>query len=201
MLRQQFTALISVVVALGLGVGSPAFAQPKNSATTAAAQPKAVGSVTKITVHGKIVSVNRTKKLVTLEGPRGRKVTLKVLNPYNLKAAKVGEPVVVHYYEIVTIRKKKPGEKLPGVSLSEGIASAEPGQVPGAAIGRRVQLVVSVVAINQHNGTVTVKGPAGPAETVKARNPNNLKLLKVGDNLVVSLSQAVAISLDKEAKQ
>jgi hypothetical protein len=201
MIRQRLTVLIVAIMALGLGMGSAAFAQPTSISKTTATQPGSVTSATVITVHGKIVSVNRAKKLVTLDGPRGRKVTLKVQNPYNLHAAKVGEPVVVRFYEVVTIRKERPGEKVASASLKEGIATAVPGEVPGAVIGRRLQLVVSVVAIDQHNGMVTVKGPDGATEKVKARNPNNLQRLKVGDNLVVSLSQAVAISLDKEAKE
>ena len=68
--------------------------------------------------------------MVTIEGTGGRRLYLKVENPYNLDAAKVGEPVVAHFYEVVTIRKKKPGETVPSASLKEGIATAQPGQVP-----------------------------------------------------------------------
>ncbi len=187
--------LLSAVVVLALGHGSAAFAQPGG----APPQPESVRRATLITVHGKITAVDKAKRLVTLEGPRGRKVVLKVENPYNLQAAKVGEPVVVRYYEVATIRKKKPGEMVPRASVKEGIATAEPGQIPGAMGAREMQIVVSVVKIDGKNGTVTVKGPDGAVETVKARDPENLKRLKVGDELVVSLSQAVAVSLDKEA--
>jgi len=43
-----------------------------------------------------------------------------------------------------------------------------------------------------------VKGPDQAVETVKARDPKNLALLKVGNQLVVSLSRTVVISLDKQ---
>jgi hypothetical protein len=46
---------------------------------------------------------------------------------------------------------------------------------------------------------VIVKGPDGTVETVKARDPKNLKQLKVGDELVVSVYRAIAISLEKES--
>jgi hypothetical protein len=46
---------------------------------------------------------------------------------------------------------------------------------------------------------VTVKAADGTTQTVKARNPQNLKLLKVGDELVIGLYRAVAISLQKES--
>ena len=74
---------------------------------------------TVLTVHGKITAVDEATKQVTLEA-NGKKVTFQVENPYNLKNSKVGDPVVVRYYEIVSVRKKKKGEQVPSVSLSEG---------------------------------------------------------------------------------
>lgn len=196
-MTKQLIVICSAIVALGLGMNSGVFAQGKTAEQTAAPQPEGVGAATEIVVHGKIVSVDRAKKLVTLEGPRGRRVTLKVENPYNLQAAKVGEPVVGRFYEVVTIRKKKPGEVVPSVSIKRGLATAQPGQVPGAVAATQLQLVVSVTGIDKQRGTVTVKGPKGGVETVKAHNPANLNRIKVGDQLVVRLSRAVAISLEK----
>lgn len=186
------------------------------SASGAAAQPTAspspmaapvpvqehligVGSATVITVHGTVVSVKRAKKLVTLQGPSGKRVTLHVYNPYNLAAAKAGEPFVAKFYEIVTVRKKKAGESLPAASLVEGVASAQPGQTPGAAVGSRVQLVVTVDAINSDKGTVDVKGPDGKLETVSVVNPADLKQLKAGEQIVITLTNVVAIALEKES--
>jgi hypothetical protein len=191
--------LIAALVTLGLGLNRGASAQ-SGQATEASppASPEAVRSITVVTLHGKIVEVNKAKKLVTLEGPEGRKVTLKVENPYNLRAAKVGEPVVTRFYEVVTIRKKKPDETVQSASLKEGIATAKPGGVPGAVAEQQASLLVSVVAIDEANGSVTVKAPDGTVERVKARDPKNLKQLKVGDELVVTLARAIAISLEKD---
>jgi len=66
-------------------------------------------------------------------------------------------------------------------------------------VGRQLSVVVSVVAVDEANGTVTVKDPDGTVETVKARDPKNLKVFKVGDELLVSLSRAIAISLARES--
>jgi len=192
--------LIAGLVTLGLGLNHDVSGQSGQSTEASPpASPEAVRSGTVLTVHGKIVEVNKAKKLVTLEGPEGRKVTLKVENPYNLKAAKVGEPVVTRFYEVVTIRKKKPNEIVPSASLKEGIATAKPGGVPGAVGEQQASLLVSIVAIDETNGSVTVKGPDGTVEKVKARDPKNLKQLKVGDELVITLARAIAISLEKES--
>jgi hypothetical protein len=194
--------LLSAIAALGLGLGINygALAQEASSAATPApAKTEGVVAATVITVHGKIVKVNKARKEVTLEGPEGNRVTVDVRNPYNLSAAKVGAPFVARYYEIVTIRKKKPGENVPSASISGGIATAKPGGVPGATGEMHVGLLLTVDAIDETNGTVTVKAADGTVETVKPRNAKNLKRLKVGDQLVIGISRAIAISLEKES--
>jgi len=59
---------------------------------------KAVRPITVTTIYGKIIEVDRSNKLVKLEGLQGKKITLKVENPYNLKATKVGGPMVTRFY-------------------------------------------------------------------------------------------------------
>jgi len=193
-------SLVAGLVVIGLALSNAASAQSgQATGASPSGSVEAVRSITVITVHGKIAEVDKARKQIVLEGLEGQKVTLRVNNPYNLKAAKVGEPVVTRFYEVVTIRKKKPGEVVPSASLKEGIATAKPGGVPGAVAEQQASLLVSVAAIDEANGTVTIKAPDGTVEKVKARDPKNLKQLKVGDDLVVTLDRAIAISLDKES--
>lgn len=199
MIARKISLIVGFVV-IGLALNKAASAQSEQA--TGVSPPgsvEAVRSITVITVHGKIAEVDKAKKQVVLEGPEGRKVTLAVNNPYNLNAAKVGAPVVTRFYEVVTIRKKKPGEVVPSVSLKEGVATAKPGGLPGAVGEQQASVLVSVAAIDEANGTVTIKAPDGTVEKVKARDPKNLRQLKVGDDLVVTLDRAIAISLDKES--
>lgn len=199
MIARKISLIVGFVV-IGLALNKAASAQSEQA--TGVSPPgsvEAVRSITVITVHGKIAEVDKAKKQVVLEGPEGRKVTLAVNNPYNLNAAKVGAPVVTRFYEVVTIRKKRPGEVIPSVSLKEGVATAKPGGLPGAVGEQQASVLVSVAAIDEANGTVTIKAPDGTVEKVKARDPKNLRQLKVGDDLVVTLDRAIAISLDKES--
>jgi hypothetical protein len=199
MIGRKISLIVGFIV-IGLALNKAASAQ--SGQATGASPPgnlEAVRSITVITVHGKIAEVDKANKQVVLEGPEGKKVTLRVNNPYNLKAAKVGESVVTRFYEVVTVRKKKPDEVVPSASLKEGIATAKPGGVPGAVAEQQASVLVSVAAIDEANGTVTIKAPDGTVEKVKARDPKNLKQLKVGDDLVVTLDRAIAISLDKES--
>jgi hypothetical protein len=74
----------------------------------------------------------------------------------------------------VAWRVRKPAEGAPAgdVQAEAAGACAEPGQKPAGAVRRAIDLA---------NGTVTLKGPQGNGETIKARKPDHLKKLKVGD--------------------
>ena len=185
--------LLSTILILGLGFSYGASAQSAEPEST----PAEVGTAAVVNFRGKIVDVDTAKSLVTLEGPEGRRVTFTVRNPDNLKAAKVGEPFSARYYDVVTIRKKEPGENIKDATTA-GVWTTNPLGVPGGSRAEQSTLVVTVEAIDEANGTVTVKAADGTTTTVKARNPENLKLLKAGDQLVIVQYQAVALSLQKE---
>ncbi len=114
---------------------SPITTEPSVAAAPSQDHLAGIGSATVVTIHGKIVSVDRAKMLVTLEGPHGKTVTVHVYDQSNLAAVKRGESFVARFYEVVTIRKKLPGESIPSASLQEGIVSAARGQAPSAVLG------------------------------------------------------------------
>ena len=60
-------------------------------------------------------------------------------------------------------------------------------------------MTVTIVEIDKKAGTVTIKGPEGNTETVKARDPKNLEGVKVGDLVEMTYTRALAIALDKSA--
>jgi hypothetical protein len=199
MMNKRRGLLLFAILVLGLRSNYVWAQEGSPAAAATQAKTEGVSYGTVMTVHGKIVKVNRARKQVTLGLPGGQEVTVDVRNPYNLNAAKAGEPFVVRYYEVVTIRKKKPGESVPSASLKGGVATAKPGGTPGAVSEIHARILVTVDAIDEANGTVTIKAPDGTVETVKPRNPQNLKRIKVGDELVINFSRAIAITLEKES--
>ena len=193
------SVLAALILIFGVGLSSTvASAQANATASAGAANSEGIRSATVLTIHGTVTAVDKAEKLVTIQVPDGRKYTLKVDNPYNLDAANVGAGVVVRYYEVVSVRKKKPGESLPTLSVKGGIVTAEAGGLPGAVAEEHLNAVVSVVQVDKASGTVTIKGADGSIETAKANNPKILSHLKAGDDLVITTSRATAISLDKE---
>lgn len=194
-------SIVPAVILIVFGVGmSPAMALAQADTTAGTVNAQGIRAATVLTIHGTVTAVDKGERLVTVQVPNGKTFTLKVDNPYNLNAAKVGAGLVVRYYEAVSVRKEKPGESLPSLSLTNGVVTAKEGGVPGAVAEEHKNAVVSVIQVDKASGTVTIKGADGSVETVKANDPRNLSNLKAGDELVITASRATAISLDKEPK-
>jgi hypothetical protein len=83
--------------------------------------------------------------------------------------------------------------------VQESRVSSKPGETPAGAIGREITVTGTITAIDQKAQTVTLRGPKGNTETIKAKDPKNLQAVKVGDLVEITYSQAFAISLDKPA--
>ena len=105
------------------------------------------------------------------------------------------------YMEALAFQIKKPGTATPGTTVQESRVGSKPGETPAGAIGREVTVTATITAINKKAETVTIKGPRGNTETIKAKDPKNLDLVKVGDLVEITYAQALAVSLDKPAKK
>jgi Cu/Ag efflux protein CusF len=190
-------AIMSIVVALLI---SAPVSYGQTPATTPAEKKPAVGEVKAVRVQGTIAAVDKDAKTITLKGPKGRTVTLDVQDPQKLEIVKVGDPVVATYYEAVAVEVKKAGSATPGVTVQESRVTSKPGENPAGAVGRQVTLVGTITAIDRKAPSVTVKGPQGRTETVKVKDANNLKDVKVGDMVELTYAQALVVALDKPKK-
>ena len=202
------TTMTAVLIASSMLLTQSAFAQstttsaPAEKAPAPAEKPpvrgKGEASVTK--VRGTVEAIDKDAGTVTLKGPK-RSITIEVNDKSKLDQIKVGDPVVAAYIEAVAWRVMKAGSgAAPGVSTTETRVSSKPGETPAGAIGREVTATVTITAIDKKAHTVTVKGPRGGTETIKAKDPKNLEGLKVGDLVEITYTQALAVSLDKSGK-
>ncbi|HXJ81773.1 MAG TPA: hypothetical protein VMS64_24210 [Candidatus Methylomirabilis sp.] len=206
-------ALVIAVVVPGAALGAdpaeaPTVAQAKTDQGTApspgaaanqGASPK-MQEARLVTVRGTVEAIDKDKQTVTLKGPK-RSLTLHVRDPKKLDAIKVGDPVVGKYYESLMIEVKKPGEATPGVTAQQAVATSKPGETPAGVVGERVTVTATIVGIDKKAHTATIKGPEGNTVTVKARDPKNLDKVKVGDNVEITYTEALAISIDKPVKK
>jgi hypothetical protein len=148
-----------------------------------------------------ITAVDRSQRQVTLRDESGGEFVVEATDAVrNFDQIQVGDEVVVAYTEALAWQVKPAGEGAPGLSTDEGVTRAKPGEKPAGAVGRSVTITATITAIDLAAGTVTLTGPGGNSRTIKARDPNNLKKVKVGDLVDITYSEALAVSVQPVGK-
>lgn len=155
-----------------------------------------------VTVKATVQAIDQRTRQMTLRTEHGDTVTFTVdKRVKRLNEVHVGDVVAANYYISIAGELRAPTaeeEKNPAVVVA-GQAKAPQGTEPAAGALRVFRLVTTVQAIDLANQTVTLRGPLGNDVTIRARKPENLKLMRVGDTIVVTYTEALAISLEKVA--
>ncbi|MGA8031205.1 MAG: hypothetical protein WCB48_02335, partial [Casimicrobiaceae bacterium] len=80
-----------------------------------------------------------------------------------------------------------------------GAVTAKPGEAPAAVGGRQVTVVGDVVGLDPATQTVTVRGPHRTVE-LDVRDPEQFKLIALGDQIEATYTEAVAVSVTPAKK-
>ena len=83
------------------------------------------------------------------------------------------------------------------LTVLEGMAKAPADTSPGAGGLRQIRAVVTVKDIDLERNLVTIKGPMGRYLTLRPLYPERLKLVKVDDTVIVTYTEALAVSVEK----
>ena len=141
--------------------------------------------------------IDLQKRVLTLKDPEGNVFDVTVSEEAgNLTQVKVGDQVLVKYYESIAIRLVKPGKGVAAVQETE----AKQGVKPSGMAGRRVTLIATIKTIDEKKQMVTLM-TEGKTVTVKAENPTNFEKVKVGDEVEITYTEALAISFEKAKKE
>lgn len=179
-----------LVLATGAGCAKPAL--------EATREPISVEREQVSTATATVESIDQKTRMVTLRGSDGRTTTFRAGDEVrNLAQVKAGDQVVATYYEAIAAEVRKPTaeEQANPTAILEAAGRAPLGALPGAAGARVLRLVATITAIDTATDHVTLTGPEGRSLTLKARDPRNLALVKVGDPVVITYTEAVALSV------
>ena len=175
---------------------------------TAVAQPAPVSTekvqsisatVDKIDAKTRTIELRKDKEVQSIQVPPEVR---------NFDKIKVGDEVVVTYYEGLAAEFKKKGESKPvGVlDASTGTARMPEGSgKPGAAVGNRINTTVTIESVDTKTHSVTFIGPSGMSRTVDVVDPKAQKFiaeLKQGDEVELTYVEALAVTVaQKRAKK
>ena len=76
---------------------------------------------------------------------------------------------------------------------------ANPGKKLSGVVGAQVTITAKVESISPDKTSVTLKTADGKLQAVKVQDKKNLKNVKVGDDVVVTLTESLAVAV-KPAK-
>jgi Cu/Ag efflux protein CusF len=185
-----------------LGALGPAVAAQPAAAESQMMVASAPGKAMLAQTHKVVATVEAidvAKRQVTLKGPKGKVKTMEVgPDVRNLEQVKVGDRVVVAYLEALSLSLMKDGKELPSSSATTDGARAAAGERPGGIVGEQVKVTANVVGVNAKTHMVTLRGPNQTVD-LHVADPQQLKLIKVGDQVEALYTQALAVSVEPAA--
>jgi len=151
-----------------------------------------------VIVTALVEAINHETREVTLRGPEGDSVSFVASEEArNLPQVKAGDIVMAEYTQSMSIEVFANDGSAPGAGEMTIAGRSEEGEMPGLAAIDAVVVTATVEEINIEANTFKLKGPAGEIREYEARNPENLKKAAVGDLVVITYSEAIAISVEK----
>ncbi len=177
-----------------LATGRPAQPQATPGPPAGSQDKPGVVIVETTEIKAKVDAVDQAKRLVTLTGPKGNTVTVKVgPEVKNLPQVKPGDTLTVRYLESVALFVRKSGEP-PAATETAGVEVAPRGQKPAGMMVETREVTATVEAIDQAKRLVTLKGPEGKSRTIKVDpRVKRLQDVKKGDQVVVRHTEGLAI--------
>jgi len=195
--------ILSAVLALVLVVVFAQFALAQEADTKAKAAKKTAqkpGAVAVETVSTAAVvdAIDTAKRTITLKSADGKTQTFK-LGPEvkNFDQIKVGDKVKATYAESIAVFVRKSNEK-PSADEIQTVQVAPKGAKPGILMTDTFEVTAKVEKIDYKKRTITLKGPEGNLKTFSVdKSVKNFKNIKTGDEVVMKITEAMALYVEK----
>jgi len=166
--------------------------------TTATTDKPSMSASQTVTVSALVEAINHETREVTLRGPEGEAVSFVASEEArNLDQVSVGDVVIAEYIESISVEVFANDGTEPGVGELMATGRTEKGEMPGAVAMDSIVITATVEEINIEANTFKLKGPNGEINEYTARDPENLKKADVGDLVVITMTEAVALSVEK----
>jgi len=178
--------------------GALAGSMPLLAGSAVAAQSRTIeGESISVTVT--IEAIEQSTRTLTVKDNKGIYETIQA--PPEMKRfseLKVGDKITARYYDNVVVRLKKPGEA--AVDVDSSALTRGQGKGPAGTAALQRTITVTVTAMDPKTSAVTVKGPNGYNYSRKVADKKTFGQLKVGDQLDMTWTEAVLISVDPPKK-
>ena len=154
-----------------------------------------------VTVQATVEAIDSANRMVTLKDRRGRIVDLKIGEEVDkLPQVKAGDKVVARYYEPSAVEIRLAGEPQ-GMMVTKAVAAAKSEGEPAGVVRNQKTVTGAVEEIDHARTHFTINGPDSRFIKIYVASPKYLRNVKVGDQLIVTYIEALAISLEKAGQK
>jgi len=164
------------------------------------AEPRGGGRAVAILMDAQVTAIDYETREVSLRGPFGNIVTLTAGDHIErFENIAVDDIVATTYIASLVGELREPTEEEianPWVEI-DGAATATPESEPGAIVGRMIRAVCSIEGMNRLTGSVTVLDSRGKYHVISDVDPEEMEGVTLGDTIVLTYSEAMAITLEK----
>jgi len=187
---------------LSLAVVSFWACSSQKSAENAAppAPPPQFETADTVTAQAHVLSVDKANRMATLKRDTGDTVVVAVgPEVKNFDQLAAGDVIDTRYIDKLTVRVEPAGAM--SASTSSSMTTAKPGDKPGVTAQSTSETKTTIAAIDTTAGTATLTGPAGNSMVVTPADRDILTKVKVGDIVVFTHTEDVAVSVMKSKKK
>jgi len=185
---------VTIAIALVLGFSSTAALLAGDE--SAAGKKPSISATQKVQLTTVVEAIDLETRLLTLKGPEGNTRTLSVSEEtHNLEMVEVGDQVNVEYVQHMSIEVLANDGTQPGTGTMTAVAHNKEDQAPGGMEMETTVITATVEEINLEASTFKLKMPGGEIRDFEAVNPDNLRKAAVGDLVVTTYTEALAVYL------
>ena len=197
--------IIVLPLAVALFTALPAAAQPQKpdvkGGTMVSSEPGKAHALAAAEISAQVVAIDKKTRTISLKGPKGKVVDIVAGDDVkNFDQIKVGDFLFVRYLQSLALELQKAKTNATGISETGTVVKADPGQRPAVGGAREVSAIAKVTAVDPKAKTISLTGPRGNTVTLDVQNPDQFKVVKMGDEVLVTYTEAVAISVEPGKK-
>lgn len=173
---------------------------PKAESTTAAAYQEGVPGGVTVETHkltATVTAIDTAKRKVTLVTPDGKSAVYKAgPEVINFDQIRIGDQLRVTAAEALVVYLADQ-DAPPATGAADLVALAPEGAKPGGLLVSTTQIIAKVKAIDIKKHKATLEFPDGSSKTYPVRKDIDLTQRKVGEEVVIRSTEALAIRIEE----
>lgn len=154
----------------------------------------------KVSSEGTVTEINKETREITLMGPEGNLNTIKAGdNVKRFDEIQKDDRIKFEFITYIKAEFREPTltERAEPLQIIAEAGKAPEDVAPGGVVGAMAKAVVTIEVLNRPFMLATVRGPAGNYMSIPIKDAAIFKQVHIGQELILTYAEAIAISLEK----